>query len=109
MIRVSIERNQDGKIDAFSMEGHADFAPHGQDLVCAGASAVAFGAVNAIDAVCQVQLDVEMANDGGFLRCGVPNEIGNQAYENVQLLLEGMVVSLQTIEEQYGEYITIHG
>ena len=30
------------------MTGHAEFDERGQDFVCAGASAVAFGTVNAI-------------------------------------------------------------
>ena len=44
-------KNQSGRIHSFEMTGHADFAEHGKDLVCAGASAVSFGAVNAIIAL----------------------------------------------------------
>ena len=36
------------------MNGHADFAAHGQDLVCAGASAVVFGSINAVIALWNV-------------------------------------------------------
>ena len=39
------------------MKGHADFAEHGKDLVCAGASAVSFGAVNAIIALTEITPD----------------------------------------------------
>jgi len=47
MIQVMIHQTG-SRITGFEMSGHADFADHGQDLVCAGASAVSFGAVNAI-------------------------------------------------------------
>ena len=37
-------------------------------LVCAGASAVVFGSVNAVEELCNVQATIELGNDGGFLR-----------------------------------------
>ncbi|MDV2885784.1 ribosomal-processing cysteine protease Prp [Alkalihalophilus pseudofirmus] len=107
MITVLIERNANQQIDSFTMSGHADSGPHGHDLVCAGASAVSFGAVNAIAALCSVELDIQMEEEGGFLRCGVPTGLGNTTYEKVQLLLEGMIVSLQSMAEEYSEYIEI--
>ncbi|RCK12092.1 50S ribosomal protein L21 [Bacillus licheniformis] len=43
MIHAKITRSRSNKdILGFEMSGHANFAEHGQDLVCAGASAVAF-------------------------------------------------------------------
>ncbi|MCD8502866.1 MAG: ribosomal-processing cysteine protease Prp [Bacillaceae bacterium] len=107
MIKVSVTRNQQKQIVSFEMSGHADAGPHGQDIVCAGASAVSFGTVNAIDSLCNVQLDIDMDNDGGFLRCTVPTDLDVQTYEKVQLLLEAMVVSLSSISEQYGKHIKI--
>ena len=40
MIKVKIFRNSTGKINGFKVTGHADMAPHGQDIVCAGVSAL---------------------------------------------------------------------
>ena len=37
------------------MSGHADFAEKGSDIVCAGASAVSFGIVNAIMSLTDVK------------------------------------------------------
>ncbi|UCZ52080.1 ribosomal-processing cysteine protease Prp [Bacillus shivajii] len=107
MIHVRFDRNEDGTIHTFTMDGHADAAPHGQDLVCAGASAISFGSINAIAAICDVRLDVSMEDDGGFLRCRVPENLDSDTYEKVQILLEGMFYSLKTMEEQYGQYIRI--
>ncbi|OIJ10256.1 hypothetical protein BKP35_14245 [Anaerobacillus arseniciselenatis] len=107
MITVKVVRELDNKIASFEMKGHAEAGPHGQDIVCAGVSAVSFGAVNAIDKLCNVQLEVDMEDDGGFLRCTVPTDLNVQTYEKVQLLLEAMVVSLTSISEQYGKHIKI--
>lgn len=108
MIIVRIDRNDKGEITSFTMDGHADFAPHGSDIVCAGATAVSFGTVNAIYELCNVKLTTEMKEEGGFLRCAVPDGIDARTYENVQLLLEAMVVALRSIEAEYGDYIRIH-
>ncbi|RXI98390.1 ribosomal-processing cysteine protease Prp [Anaerobacillus alkaliphilus] len=107
MIKVKVVRNIDNTIRSFEMSGHAEAGPYGQDIVCAGASAVSIGTVNAIDTLCNVQLEVEQNADGGFLRCTVPTGLDRQRYEKVQLILEAMVVSLNSIAEGYGKYITI--
>ncbi|MBM7648957.1 uncharacterized protein YsxB (DUF464 family) [Bacillus ectoiniformans] len=107
MIRVKVKKQPSGKIASFTMDGHADFAEHGKDLVCAGASAVSFGAINAIFALTDAKLIIDQGKDGGFLRCSVPDDLPAATEEQVQLLLEGMIVSLQTIERDYGKYIKI--
>lgn len=106
MIHVQIERTIDGKISSFTMEGHAGFAEHGKDLVCAGASAVAFGSVNAIMALTGVEPEIEQS-ESGFLQCLFPECSSKETSGQVQLLLEAMVVSLQTIERDYQKYIKV--
>ena len=107
MINVVIEKDPSGKICSFTMDGHADYAEHGQDIVCAGASAVSFGAINSIMVLTNVEPEIEQKNGGGFLRCVIPETTTKKEMEKVQLLLEGMVVSLQTIEQQYGDFINV--
>jgi uncharacterized protein YsxB (DUF464 family) len=106
MINITIYRNESGLIQSFTMSGHALFANHGQDLVCAGASAVSFGSINAVHELTGIIPDIEQGEDG-FLSCTIPENISEAIQEKIQLLLEGMVISLQTIEEQYGEHIKI--
>jgi uncharacterized protein YsxB (DUF464 family) len=106
MINITIYRNESGLIQSFTMSGHALFANHGQDIVCAGASAVSFGSINAVHELTGIIPDIEQGEDG-FLSCTIPENISEAIQEKIQLLLEGMVISLQTIEEQYGEHIKI--
>ncbi|MBP3949633.1 ribosomal-processing cysteine protease Prp [Bacillus suaedae] len=108
MITVKILRNNNNDIDSFTMSGHADSGPYGHDLVCAGASAVSIGTVNAIATLCGTELNVEMEEDGGFLRCCVPTGLNSTTFEKVQLLLEGMLVSLLSIAEEYSQFIEIN-
>ncbi len=107
MIIVDVLRNEAKEIIQFTMSGHADAGPYGHDLVCAGASAVSIGSVNAIVKLCNIELDVSMEEDGGFLRCTVPNDLDKVIFEKVQLLLEAMLISLQSIATEYSKHIQI--
>ncbi|MFJ8063129.1 ribosomal-processing cysteine protease Prp [Psychrobacillus sp. NPDC096426] len=107
MIKVTITRDQSGLIHSFEMKGHADFAEHGKDLVCAGASAVSFGAVNAIIALTEITPIIKQKGDGGYLYVEVPSTTNSEKGANMQLILESMIVSLQTIEQDYSKYIKI--
>ncbi|TGA99493.1 ribosomal-processing cysteine protease Prp [Sporolactobacillus shoreae] len=107
MITLRVDRESDGRITGFLMQGHAGSGPHGFDLVCAGASAVSFGALNAVEELADVELSVRQSPDGGFLLCSLPagSDQGDRA--KAQLIMEAMLVSMRTIEESYGKYIHI--
>lgn len=109
MIRVNIERDQlkNDQINAFTLSGHADSGPHGHDLVCAAVSAVSFGAINAIEELCGVEPKVETRDNGGFLKLNVPSHVDEHTNEKIQLIIRAMIVSLETIERDYSQYITI--
>jgi uncharacterized protein YsxB (DUF464 family) len=105
MVTIHIVRGQDGRIKRFSVSGHARFADHGKDIVCAGISAVTVGTVNAIEKLTGLVPDARMKS--GWLSASAPD--GGEAATNdrVQLLLEGMVVSLESIADEYGKYVRI--
>lgn len=103
MIRVIIARSDDQQITGFTMSGHADFDVHGKDLVCAGASAVVFGSVNAIYALTEYEPAVDMAEEGGYLSV----KLEDPPDDRVQTILETMIVSLKTIESEYNEFIKL--
>lgn len=103
MIKVIIARNSESQITEFTMTGHADYDVHGKDLVCAGASAVVFGCVNALFALTASEPVVDMADDGGYLSM----KLENPDDDKVQLILETMIVSLKTIESEYTEFIKL--
>ena len=105
MIKVKI-KEASGRISSFEMSGHADFAEHGQDLVCAGASAVSFGAVNAIMELTGIEPEISQT-ESGYLKVGFPDGLDEKTDGQVQLLVRSMIVSLKTIEQDYEEYIKI--
>ncbi|RYL93885.1 ribosomal-processing cysteine protease Prp [Sporolactobacillus sp. THM7-4] len=107
MISLTVDRDSDGRISHFKMTGHADSGPYGYDLVCAGVSAVSFGALNAVEVLAGIKMNVRQSDQGGYLECSCPKNTGTGSLEKAQLILEAMLVSMQTIEKSYGQYIKI--
>lgn len=103
MIKVNIHEDAHGRVKSFEMSGHADFDDYGKDIVCAGASAVVFGNVNAVLSMTDSDPEVDLGEDGGYLHFNVSDPDD----EKLQTILEAMIISLKTIEEEYNEYIRI--
>ncbi|MEC5422049.1 ribosomal-processing cysteine protease Prp [Virgibacillus sp. C22-A2] len=107
MINVTVYRSNN-QITAFELSGHAESGPYGYDLVCAGVSAVSIGAVNAVMELCETNLEIEQGKEGGYLHVTIPASLDASVMENVQLLFEGMYISLKSIENEYSKFIKIY-
>lgn len=107
MIQVTVKR-YNKNIQSIELSGHAESGPYGYDLVCAGVSAISIGAVNAVMELTDIDLKVEQGGDGGYLMAAVPELPQDNEMEKAQLLLEGMLVSLKSIENEYGKFIRIN-
>ncbi|MBP2000393.1 uncharacterized protein YsxB (DUF464 family) [Paenibacillus shirakamiensis] len=106
MIIVSILHDAESNIQGFKVEGHANYADAGKDIVCAGVSAVTVGTVNSIEALAGIEMDTQMKN--GFLSAFLPKSSTSSADQQVQLLLSSLVIMLQSIEQSYNKYIRIN-
>jgi len=85
---------------AYEISGHAMSNDIGKDLVCAGVSAVVFGLTNALIGL---GLDEEKVKlDEGYLRVDTRN-----ADEDMNALIYGLIVSLETIERENDEYLLV--
>ncbi len=107
MIYVTVERlsPSDSRIKAFVIKGHADFDVRGKDIVCSAVSAITVGTVNSVEALTGLIPVSEMQR--GLLDVSMPHAADPEQDSKAQLLLESMVVMLQTIEDTYSDYITI--
>ncbi|WP_168123750.1 ribosomal-processing cysteine protease Prp [Paenibacillus sp. HB172176] len=105
MITITIVRGADKRVASFAVEGHAKYAKPGKDIVCAGVSAVSVGTVNSIEQLTGVRLPAEMKN--GWLSSSIPLSAQADTDERVQLLLESMIVMLDTIAKSYGKHVSL--
>ena len=92
----------DGKFQSLRVKGHADFAPGGQDLVCAGVSAVVIGGINAL----KHPESFEIFQESGLavIKLKPKEEITNYDATVINTMLD----QLETIQQSYGKYITIN-
>ncbi|MCR8644135.1 ribosomal-processing cysteine protease Prp [Paenibacillus sp. N1-5-1-14] len=107
MIQVTIWRAdaKDSAITAFKVVGHADYDVRGKDIVCAAVSAITVGTVNAIEELTRVKLKAKVKS--GYMLVDIPQGIDSQVAERVSLILDSMVVMLNTIEITYSKYINV--
>lgn len=104
MITVSIKRDQNGTIRAFSVNGHSGYAKHGQDIVCAGVSAIVQTAILGL----QDHLHIECAGsqNEGQLVCALPPLKPGQR-QQADIVLETMLLGLTAIASSYADFVRI--
>jgi len=85
---------------AYEISGHAMSDEPGKDLVCAGVSAVVFGITNALIGLGLDEAKVQL--DDGYLRVDTAD-----IDEDMNALVYGLIVSLETIEREHDEYISV--
>lgn len=100
MVSVHVKRRSSW-IEEVEITGHAGYGDAGFDLVCAGVSSIAVGMMNALDEmvpeVCAFTMKEAYIN------------ISSDLHDTTaQLLLEGMLWQLKTMQVSYAEYITIN-
>ncbi|MCC8167753.1 MAG: ribosomal-processing cysteine protease Prp [Clostridiales bacterium] len=105
MVKVIIYSRR-GTITGFHVSGHADDrAEEGNDVVCAGISALVINAINSIEVLTSARFSEEAPEEGGHIDFSFKN--GDESSAEAQLLLSSMVLGLREIEQQYGnEYLT---
>lgn len=103
MIRVSVSQTLQ-KIHSLSISGHAAFAKHGEDLVCAGVSSVATGALNALDQIASQSCELRLSNEDD---ASIEINVLDLENRDVQIILHTVLIQLETIENQYSQYIHI--
>ena len=98
MIKVQIKRNNK-YITQIKIKGHAQFGEYGKDLVCAGVSAVATGICNTLAK--KGFLEEKKLKNGNIMIDVYEND------EVMQVILETLVISLESFTEDYHQYIKI--
>jgi uncharacterized protein YsxB (DUF464 family) len=104
MIRIRVKKRQ-GLVEQIKVTGHANFAEHGMDIVCAAVSAVTIGLVNAMEQITGVT--VHQSDDGeGKVDCRIPEDLPTEEVRTqLGLLMQAMDLSLKGIADGYPEYV----
>ncbi len=108
MIQINIKKETDGQIKEFELSGHADYADHGYDIVCAAVSSQVISVENSLQQLLQIPVDVKVNEvDGGYLKITLPDIAELTLRDQAQLLLHHLEFALTILMENYPEFIKI--
>lgn len=97
MITVSVQTSNN-KITTMKVTGHANYAKHGEDLVCAGVSAIMYGLCNTLD---------ELKTKSSYKVTRNTFLIQSDLSQKSETILRTGLIQLKTIEEAYPQNIKI--
>ncbi|AHI53621.1 hypothetical protein SSABA_v1c02090 [Spiroplasma sabaudiense Ar-1343] len=100
MIEVKIKKTN-SHYQSFVISGHAQSGPYGQDLVCAGVSAIIGGALNAFDKIFSNFVELVVSENK------VKILINNLSNEEIQVACQFLHIQLESIYLQYPKNINI--
>lgn len=110
MIRALFYRDETGAIVEFAVSGHAGFADRGRDVVCAAVSALTQATLIGLEEVLGLQVEAEVDDEDGRLRCRLPERAGNTPGDRLQgaaVLTETLLRSLRSIHAGYPDHVQI--
>ncbi|SRR6056297_1645859 len=97
--------SNDKHIDQFQIEGHADYAEYGKDIVCAAVSALTITIINSMIQILDVKIDYK-ENDG-IIICKLPLVQDIVLDAKLQLLVQTLIMGLREISKEYKDSIKI--
>jgi uncharacterized protein YsxB (DUF464 family) len=114
MIKVEISRTGklnricggQGSISSIKVRGHAEYAAHGSDIVCAAASAIIYTAAGALEGLCGVR-DVVASEETGYFQLIVPEIKDEEKSYRADIILETVYIGFKQIEMSYAKNLKV--
>ena len=105
MTKITVFDDISGTHQGFELDGHAGMAEAGEDIVCAGISALAITIVNSIESLVLTEGDYEelQSSKSGYIRLML-----KKTNPETQLLIDTMLLGLREMERKYPKYIRLN-
>ena len=104
MIVVTIGKDRENYIKSVTIKGHANYAEHGEDIVCSAISFLSQAILNGLLEVLKADVDYEM-NEDGFLSFSINN---NEYKKNtIKALLDTFELGIESLLEEYAKYVKL--
>lgn len=110
MIKVKIFRDENDYIKKYTISGHANFDDYGKDIVCAAISILSQTALLSLVEVCGLKeesIEYKIDDKTGFLDVNLPMNIEKVILEKTQIVLNTLVVGINSVIESYPKYVTL--
>ena len=104
MIKVTIYKNSQDEFMGFQFIGHAEYADRGEDVVCAGVSALVITTINSVEMLTDDNFVVDSDEASGLIKLSFTDRINDDTI----LLLKSMIIGVEGISNEYGnDYVKL--
>ena len=100
MTQITFYKTVTGEYQRFICDGHAGYANHGEDIVCASISVLVINTINSLEQITGEEMLVETDEDSGTIQCSFVNQ---PLKETSKALMDSLALGLTQIEKQYGK------
>ncbi len=100
MTKITFYKTAAGEYAGFTCMGHAGYADAGEDIVCAGISALVINAINSLEEITKEPMQVDSDEETGTIRCRFTCR---PIQDSSRTLMDSLVLGLTRIAEQYGK------
>ncbi len=100
MTRIAIHKTTAGEYRGFICEGHAEYAEHGKDIVCAAVSMLVINTINSFEKITKEPIQVKQNARTGRIECLFEQQ---PIKESSKVLMDSLVLGLRQVEKQYGQ------
>ncbi|MBQ2406428.1 MAG: ribosomal-processing cysteine protease Prp [Lachnospiraceae bacterium] len=99
MTTITIYKSKSGRFKRFTCSGHSGYAEFGNDIVCASISILVINCINSLEELANEEMSITENEEDGYIDCIFTNDINDKS----KLLLESMILGLNSIAEQCGK------
>ena len=104
MIEITRIKNEHGENIGFRCLGHAGFAKHGKDIVCAAVSGLVLNTINSIEQFTEDKFSCAQEEKSGLVEFIIVSEVSKES----ALLMDSLFLGLTNIQRDYGKrFITV--
>lgn len=104
MINVLI-KYKNNSIKSILVKGHANYADHGEDIVCAAVSVVTQTTLLGLLDFLKQRMVYEISDGNLFFE--IPNDVSKDEFIKVDVLTKTLVIGLENIKNNYKNYLYI--
>lgn len=102
MVKITIRKNDLDCIEGIKLTGHANYAKHGEDIVCAAVSVLAQTTLLGLVDVLKINVDYKI--DEGYLEFNLENDNKN---DSINALLNTFEAGIENLLLDYGKYLKL--
>lgn len=109
MIQASFFIDQQKVVRSFRFSGHAGYADYGEDIVCAGISAIACTVIGSLQETIAIAPDYQIDEEEGLIACQLRDYESLDSEDQIRAaaLMMSAMIGAEQASMKYGDYIKV--